>query len=140
MGSDPGGLGTRALAGAARCRSDVVLVHDAARPLAPSELVDAVAAAVLAGDGAVVPGLAITDTVKQVAMSTRPAAVAATEQVSTRSAQRSALRSDAPGFPPLLFCDTAHARPTADATDDAGHVERRAGPSSSSPARRTHSR
>ena len=46
---------------------DVVLVHDAARPLAPSDLVDAVAAAVLAGHHAVVPGLAMTDTVKRVA-------------------------------------------------------------------------
>ncbi len=52
---------------------DVVLVHDAARPLAPSELVDAVASAVLAGHGAVVPGLAMTDTVKRVAPpNTRP--------------------------------------------------------------------
>ncbi len=48
---------------------DVVLVHDAARPLAPSELVDAVASAVLAGHGAVVPGLAMTDTVKRVVLS-----------------------------------------------------------------------
>jgi 2-C-methyl-D-erythritol 4-phosphate cytidylyltransferase len=42
-----------------------VLVHDAARPLAPSELVDAVASAVLAGHRAVVPGVPITDTVKR---------------------------------------------------------------------------
>lgn len=44
----------------------VVLVHDAARPLASSELADAVAAAVLAGHHAVVPGLPIADTVKRV--------------------------------------------------------------------------
>jgi len=44
----------------------VVLVHDAARPLAPGTLADAVAAAVTAGAEAVVPGLAVTDTVKQV--------------------------------------------------------------------------
>ena len=43
-----------------------VLVHDAARPLVPSELVDAIAAAVLAGHCAVVPGLPIADTVKRV--------------------------------------------------------------------------
>jgi 2-C-methyl-D-erythritol 4-phosphate cytidylyltransferase len=42
-----------------------VLVHDAARPLAPSELVDSVASAVLAGHRAVVPGVPITDTVKR---------------------------------------------------------------------------
>lgn len=44
-----------------------VLVHDAARPLAPSELVDAVARAVLEGNEAVVPGLPIADTVKRIA-------------------------------------------------------------------------
>jgi 2-C-methyl-D-erythritol 4-phosphate cytidylyltransferase len=43
----------------------VVLVHDAARPLVPSELVDAVAAAVCAGSPAVVPCLPLADTVKR---------------------------------------------------------------------------
>jgi 2-C-methyl-D-erythritol 4-phosphate cytidylyltransferase len=45
---------------------DVVLVHDAARPLVPPGLVDRVAAAVLAGAPAVVPGLPVADTVKRV--------------------------------------------------------------------------
>ncbi len=45
---------------------DVVLVHDAARPLAPVALVDAVEAAVRDGIDAVVPGLPLSDTVKQV--------------------------------------------------------------------------
>ncbi len=45
---------------------DVVLVHDAARPLAPSSLADAVVSAVRAGHAGVVPGLAVTDTIKQV--------------------------------------------------------------------------
>jgi 2-C-methyl-D-erythritol 4-phosphate cytidylyltransferase len=45
---------------------DVVLVHDAARPLAPSVLVDRIAAAVLAGAPAVVPGVPVTDTIKRV--------------------------------------------------------------------------
>jgi 2-C-methyl-D-erythritol 4-phosphate cytidylyltransferase len=45
---------------------DVVLVHDAARPLVPVELVDAVAAAVREGADAVVPALPVADTVKQV--------------------------------------------------------------------------
>ncbi|WP_322767267.1 2-C-methyl-D-erythritol 4-phosphate cytidylyltransferase, partial [Frankia sp. Cr1] len=44
----------------------VVLVHDAARPLTPPALVDAVAAAVLGGAPAVIPVLAINDTIKQV--------------------------------------------------------------------------
>jgi 2-C-methyl-D-erythritol 4-phosphate cytidylyltransferase len=45
---------------------DVVLVHDAARPFAPADLVERVAAAVRAGHDAVVPGLAVTDTIKRV--------------------------------------------------------------------------
>ncbi len=45
---------------------DVVLVHDAARPLVPVELVDAVAQAVRDGAEAVVPTLLLSDTVKRV--------------------------------------------------------------------------
>ncbi|RHA40957.1 2-C-methyl-D-erythritol 4-phosphate cytidylyltransferase [Cellulomonas rhizosphaerae] len=45
---------------------DVVLVHDAARPFAPADLIERVAAAVRAGHDAVVPGLAVTDTIKRV--------------------------------------------------------------------------
>ncbi|HET7652938.1 MAG TPA: 2-C-methyl-D-erythritol 4-phosphate cytidylyltransferase [Acidimicrobiales bacterium] len=48
--------------------ADVVLVHDAARPLAPVALFEAVVAAV-ADDGAdaAVPGVAVSDTIKRVA-------------------------------------------------------------------------
>jgi 2-C-methyl-D-erythritol 4-phosphate cytidylyltransferase len=72
-------LGVRAVAGGAERQQsvdaalralppevDVVLVHDAARPFVPPELVDRVAAAVLAGAPAVVPGLPVTDTIKRV--------------------------------------------------------------------------
>lgn len=45
---------------------DVVLVHDAARPLVPPELVDAVAHAVRDGAEAVVPVMPVTDTVKRI--------------------------------------------------------------------------
>ncbi|MER7702980.1 2-C-methyl-D-erythritol 4-phosphate cytidylyltransferase [Kitasatospora sp. NPDC097605] len=44
----------------------VVLVHDAARPLVPVEVVDAVASAVRAGAEAVVPAVPLADTVKRV--------------------------------------------------------------------------
>ncbi|MEV7603343.1 2-C-methyl-D-erythritol 4-phosphate cytidylyltransferase [Kitasatospora sp. NPDC089797] len=44
----------------------IVLVHDAARPLVPVEVVDAVAAAVRAGAPAVVPAVPLADTVKRV--------------------------------------------------------------------------
>ena len=50
---------------------DYVLVHDAARPLAPSELADAVALAVRSGAAAVVPVLPVADTVKRVDASGR---------------------------------------------------------------------
>lgn len=43
-----------------------VLVHDAARPLVPIEMIDRVAAALCAGAAAVVPGVAVADTVKRV--------------------------------------------------------------------------
>ena len=49
---------------------DVVLVHDAARPLVPPALVARVVEAVRAGHGAVVPGVPVTDTVKQVGEAT----------------------------------------------------------------------
>ena len=45
---------------------DVVLVHDAARPLAPSQLVDDVVHAVARGAQAVVPALPVADTIKRV--------------------------------------------------------------------------
>jgi 2-C-methyl-D-erythritol 4-phosphate cytidylyltransferase len=44
----------------------IVLVHDAARALAPPSLFEAVAEAVRSGRAAVVPGLPVTDTVKTV--------------------------------------------------------------------------
>lgn len=44
----------------------IILVHDAARALAPPDLVERVAAAVRAGHPAVVPILPVTDTIKQV--------------------------------------------------------------------------
>ena len=45
---------------------DIVLVHDAARALTPPELIASVVAAVAGGHAAVVPGLAVADTLKQV--------------------------------------------------------------------------
>lgn len=45
---------------------DVVLVHDAARPLAPSQLVDDIVQAVEQGAEAVIPVLPVADTIKRV--------------------------------------------------------------------------
>jgi 2-C-methyl-D-erythritol 4-phosphate cytidylyltransferase len=100
---------------------DVVLVHDAARPLAPVELVDAVAAAVRAGADAVVPALPVADTVKQVDAGSHVAL----------TLDRSALRAvqTPQGFRREVL-EAAHAavvdgesRAGEAATDDAGLVE-----------------
>lgn len=92
--------------------ADVVVVHDAARPLAPVALFEAVIAAVSAGADAAVPGLPVTDTVKEVD-GDRVVATLPRERlvlVQTPQAFRaSALRA-------------AHAA-GADATDDAALVE-----------------
>jgi len=102
---------------------DVVLVHDAARPLAPSELVDAVARAVLAGHSAVVPGLAMTDTVKRVVSGSERADDQPEQVVET--VQRFDLRciQTPQGFDRAVLVK-AHAAADGLATDDAGLVER----------------
>ena len=97
---------------------DVVLVHDAARPLVPEELVSAVVASVRAGNAAVVPGLPVVDTVKE---------VDASDDV-VRTVDRSVLRAvqTPQGFRRDLL-QRAHAAADLDdapATDDAGLVER----------------
>jgi len=46
--------------------AEIIVVHDAARPLATPELFEAVVAEVRAGADAAVPGIAVTDTVKRV--------------------------------------------------------------------------
>lgn len=95
---------------------DVVLVHDAARPLVPPSLVDAVAAAVRGGADAVVPGLPVADTVKSVDAA----------DVVAATLDRSVLRSiqTPQGFRrETLAAAHAVADPTAPATDDAGLVE-----------------
>ncbi|UQX88939.1 2-C-methyl-D-erythritol 4-phosphate cytidylyltransferase [Jatrophihabitans telluris] len=55
--------------GLAALRADIthVLVHDAARPLVPVAVVEAVVAALTAGARAVIPVLPVTDTIKQIA-------------------------------------------------------------------------
>jgi 2-C-methyl-D-erythritol 4-phosphate cytidylyltransferase len=66
----PGGATRQASVAAALAAADprlgIVLVHDAARALAPPELFERVAAAVRAGHPAVIPVLAVVDTIKRV--------------------------------------------------------------------------
>ncbi|MDT0442006.1 2-C-methyl-D-erythritol 4-phosphate cytidylyltransferase [Streptomyces johnsoniae] len=99
---------------------EIVLVHDAARPLVPVDTVDAVVAAVRAGAPAVVPALPVTDTVKQV-----DAGGGETEPV-VATPDRSLLRAvqTPQGFDRDTLVE-AHDKLAADAaTDDAGLVER----------------
>jgi len=108
---------------------DVVLVHDAARPLAPPALVRRVVEAVRAGHDAVVPGLPVADTIKRVAPPGAGDASGAEPVVAT--VDRSVLRAvqTPQGFARDLL-EQAHAAAAdrADdeasaATDDAGLVE-----------------
>ena len=97
---------------------DVVLVHDAARPLVPVELVNSVVAAVRAGHAAVVPGLAVVDTIKRVD----------SQSDVECTVDRSVLRAiqTPQGFERSVL-QRAHASADLDetaATDDAGLVER----------------
>lgn len=86
----------------------VVLVHDAARPAASPALFRAVVDAVLAGAEAVVPGVAVTDSLR----SRRGGAVDRDELVAVQTPQ---------GFDAAVLRD-AHAS-GADASDDASLVE-----------------
>ncbi|MCX8527140.1 MAG: 2-C-methyl-D-erythritol 4-phosphate cytidylyltransferase [Candidatus Nanopelagicales bacterium] len=94
---------------------DVVLVHDAARPLIPVELVSAVVSAVRGGHAAVVPGLAVVDTIKRINA----------EDDVEGTIDRATLRAiqTPQGFTRAVL-QQAHAQAEDDATDDAGLVER----------------
>jgi len=94
---------------------EIILVHDAARALAPPELVERVAEAVRGGQGAVVPVLPVVDTIKQV-----DAAGAVLGTV-----DRSVLRAvqTPQGFRRDVL-EAAHAAAVDDHTDDAGLAEK----------------
>ena len=97
---------------------DVVLVHDAARPLVPEELVTAVVAAVRGGHPAVVPGLPVVDTIKEI--DDQGTVVATVDRSVLRAIQTPQ------GFARSVL-QRAHAAADLDqvpVTDDAGLVER----------------
>jgi 2-C-methyl-D-erythritol 4-phosphate cytidylyltransferase len=103
--------------GLAHCGdADVVIVHDAARPLASAELFRAVVSAVEDGADAAIPGLTLTDTVKRVTSNDDVTVVVETllreELVAVQTPQ--AFRRE--------VLERAHAE-GGDATDDAGLVE-----------------
>ncbi|BCB80304.1 hypothetical protein Pflav_067140 [Phytohabitans flavus] len=94
---------------------DIILVHDAARALAPPSLVESVAAAVRAGSAAVIPVLPVVDTVKEVGA----------DEVVLGTVDRSALRAvqTPQGFRRSVLA-AAHASAADSLTDDAGLVEK----------------
>lgn len=96
---------------------EVVLVHDAARALAPTALFDAVTAAVVGGVDAVVPGLPVTDTIKAVDVAGHV----------TATPDRATLRAiqTPQGFRRMAL-EAAHVDKTH-TTDDAGLLERAGG-------------
>ena len=108
---------------------DIVLVHDAARPLTPSDLADAVVAAIRAGADAVVPGVPLADTVKCVDTAERVQSTPA--RASLRAVQTpQGFRRTTLAFAhaAALLGDAADGVATDDAaTDDAGLVERAGG-------------
>ena len=100
---------------------DIVLVHDAARPLVPVDTVDAVIEAVREGAPAVVPALPLADTVKEV----EPAATPGEAEPVVATPVRARLRAvqTPQGFDRATLV-RAHASVTDDVTDDASMVER----------------
>jgi 2-C-methyl-D-erythritol 4-phosphate cytidylyltransferase len=106
---------------------DVVLVHDAARPLAPPDLAESVLAAVRGGAEAVVPGTPVVDTVKRVdpsgvvveTVDREPLRAVQTPQGFRRSVLERA-HAAAGGAPAT---DDHAGVPAAPAMDDAGLVE-----------------
>ena len=94
---------------------DIVLVHDAARAMAPPSLAIAVADAVRDGHDAVIPVLPVVDTIKEVAASGHVVG----------TVDRSVLRAvqTPQGFRREVLA-AAHANASDQHTDDAGMVEK----------------
>ena len=97
---------------AALSPSDIVLVHDAARALAPAALFDRVAAEVAASGDGVVPVLPIRDTIKRVHGDVVLGTVDREELVAVQTPQ---------GFPREVL-ERAYAAAEREATDDAALV------------------
>jgi len=98
-----------------RKENDYILVHDAARALASTDLAMRIVDSLRAGERAVVPGLAVSDTIKRVDR----------DNYVTKTPTRAKLRAiqTPQGFTRKLLIK-AHSSPD-DVTDDAGLVEDR---------------
>jgi len=120
----------RAALGALSGSITTVLIHDAARPLAPSGVFDRVTAALRDGAKAVIPALAVVDTIKTVVPAGLPATGAGVEKVSGTPARNRLRAVQTPQGFELDTLRRAHAHAeTLDAaaaaaiTDDAMLVE-----------------
>ena len=94
---------------------EIVLVHDAARALAPTALIERVAAAVRDGHAAVIPVLPVIDTIKQIDLSGD--VVGTVDRTALRAVQTPQ------GFQRAVLVD-AHAAAVDEHTDDAGLAEK----------------
>lgn len=127
----PPGVPLRAVSGGARRQDSVrlglaalpqdcmnVLIHDSARPFLSTALVTRLALALEDAPGGVIPGIAISDTIKEVDEN----------GTVTRTPERASLRAvQTPQAFPLPLLRAAHARAEAEAwevTDDASLMER----------------
>jgi 2-C-methyl-D-erythritol 4-phosphate cytidylyltransferase len=93
---------------------DVVLVHDAARPLVPVEVVSCVAAAVREGHEAVIPVLPLVDTIRSVDAAGSITGTVPRDQLRAVQTPQGFQRS---------ILQRAHAEVDDSVTDDAGMVE-----------------
>ncbi|GAA1479591.1 2-C-methyl-D-erythritol 4-phosphate cytidylyltransferase [Gordonia sinesedis] len=118
-------------AGIAACDPDIdlILVHDAARPLTPPDVFTTVVDAVSGGRAVVVPGIPVVDTLKQVVLDDPPSGEPPSDQVSgervVTTVDRELLRAiqTPQGFRRDALL-RAHADDSGLATDDAGLAER----------------
>ncbi len=94
--------------------AEVVLVHDAARPLAGVELFERAVAAVRAGADAAIPGVPVTDTVKRVEDGRVVETVDRSRLVAVQTPQ---------AFAAAVLRRAHGAQPEPEATDDAALVE-----------------
>jgi 2-C-methyl-D-erythritol 4-phosphate cytidylyltransferase len=116
-GANRGDSVSRALAAVGDAEEpDFVLVHDAARALTPPELVVRVVEALRAGHSAVVPALAVSDTIK--AIDANGAVLGTPERAGLRAVQTPQ------GFTTELLLRAYQQAGSADFTDDASLVER----------------
>ncbi|MCA0155885.1 2-C-methyl-D-erythritol 4-phosphate cytidylyltransferase [Tsukamurella sp. M9C] len=104
---------------AAAGSADLVLVHDAARPLTPGPMIERVVAALRAGASAVIPVLPVADTIKRVGPD--GAVEATVDRADLRAVQTPQ------GFTAAALRAAYDAAPGELATDDAGLVERAGG-------------